>query len=50
MVFTFPAFLNGTPDFFPGLASPFLDAAEELIFLTFHELQVIVRELRELLF
>jgi hypothetical protein len=48
-MFTFPAIFDGMPDFFPGLAGALLDAADQLIFLALHELEVIIRKLRKLL-
>jgi hypothetical protein len=49
-VFTLPAFLNGAAEIFARLAGAFLDATNEFIFFAFGELEVIMSELRKLLF
>jgi hypothetical protein len=46
MFATGAAFINDTLDVGLRLASALLDAADQFIFLAFHELQVIVRQLR----
>lgn len=43
-------FVHGALNFFPGLASPFLDAANQFILLSLDELQLVIRKLRKPLF
>ena len=50
MVFTFPAFLDGMLYSLPGLPGPFLNAADKLVLLALHELQIIVCHLPKFLF
>jgi hypothetical protein len=50
LVFATAAFVHGAFDFLSGVASAFLDAANQFIFLAFDELQVVIGELRKFLF
>jgi hypothetical protein len=44
------AFVYGLFDLFLGLAGPFLDAANQFVFLAFGELQIVIGKLCEFLF
>jgi len=50
LAFASAAFVNGSLNFFLGLAGAFLDAANQFVFLALDKLEVVIRKLREFLF
>lgn len=50
LVMAAATFVHGALNFFPGLAGPLLDAANQFILLALDELQLVIRKLRKPLF